>query len=506
MSKYMKTLKETESISTEHVKTMEQVRDIYADAFDLTSDQAKMLSKDFLESSENAELLGKAAKGDEEAWDKLGQAIADDLLTLKQNSDEIFDANGVKTQMSDLIGDIQSWLDNADLKVGAEIDDAGFINQCQALINQCAKTAEEASAALSSMGVDATIEEHTMTVPTSAKQTRIDNGYAEYAWYDASGGLHTESIPLNAQVTTTEGGQEFKWYTIKGAKYNGKGVTHGGSGSPSSSGSGGGGGSKKAKKVQSYKKGSDEKERYHEITAKLTEQGNILTKLDKIKSRTFGANHLKAINDEIAALEKEAQLYGDLAKEASVELEANKKILQSYGATFNEDGTINYEEYMDKILAQYNAAVDRYNSSAQNAGDELALKEAEEVYNEAKKAMEDYEEDMSKLNEAQENMLENQNKISAAMLEGIQYKVEVRMDLNDRDVKKWQYFRNKYEDFLEMQDESFALMTEEALKYEDNLSIIETEMNELTAAYANGTLNQADYAEGMQDVNDKMLE
>ena len=506
MSKYMKTLKETESISTEHVKTMEQVRDIYADAFDLTSDQAKMLSKDFLESSENAELLGKAAKGDEEAWDKLGQAIADDLLTLKQNSDEIFDADGVKTQMSDLIGDIQSWLDNADLKVGAEIDDAGFINQCQALINQCAKTAEEASAALSSMGVDATIEEHTMTVPTSAKQTRIDNGYAEYAWYDASGGLHTESIPLNAQVTTTEGGQEFKWYTIKGAKYNGKGVTHGGSGSPSSSGSGGGGGSKKAKKVQSYKKGSDEKERYHEITAKLTEQGNILTKLDKIKSRTFGANHLKAINDEIAALEKEAQLYGDLAKEASVELEANKKILQSYGATFNEDGTINYEEYMDKILAQYNAAVDRYNSSAQNAGDELALKEAEEVYNEAKKAMEDYEEDMSKLNEAQENMLENQNKISAAMLEGIQYKVEVRMDLNDRDVKKWQYFRNKYEDFLEMQDESFALMTEEALKYEDNLSIIETEMNELTAAYANGTLNQADYAEGMQDVNDKMLE
>ena len=187
-------------------------------------------------------------------------------------------------------------------------------------------------------------------------------------------------------------------------------------------------------------------------------------------------------------------------------MEANKKILEGYGATFNDDGTINYDEYMDKILADYNAAVDKYNNSDQDAGDELALKKAEEIYNEAKKAMQDYEEDMDKLNEAQEQMLENQNKISAAMLEGIQYKVEVKFDLNDRDIKMMQYFRDKWEDLYEMQDESMRYMTEEAARYEDNLKTLGTAMDELNAAYASGTLNQADYATGMQDINDKMLE
>ena len=124
----------------------------------------------------------------------------------------------------------------------------------------------------------------------------------------------------------------------------------------------------------------------------------------------------------------------------------------------------------------------------------------------AKKAMEDYEEDMAKLNEAQENMLEYQNKISAAMLEGIQYKVEVQFDLNDRDVKQLQYLRNSWEDFLDKQDDSFTKMTEEALIYEDNLKILGASFDELNAAYADGTLNQADYASGMQDLNDKMLE
>jgi len=78
--------------------------------------------------------------------------------------------------------------------------------------------------------------------------------------------------------------------------------------------------------------------------------------------------------------------------------------------------------------------------------------------------------------------------------------------LNDRDIKLLQYFRDKWEDLFQMQDESMRYMTEEALKYESNLKTLGTAMDELNAAYGNGTLNQADYATGMQDVNDKMIE
>jgi len=62
---------------------------------------------------------------------------------------------------------------------------------------------------------------------------------------------------------------------------------------------------------------------------------------------------------------------------------------------------------MDKIIQRYNKAVEKYNSSEQTAADKLALDEAEEKYEEAKKALEDYEEDMDKLEEAQNNFLEN---------------------------------------------------------------------------------------------------
>ena len=289
-------------------------------------------------------------------------------------------------------------------------------------------------------------------------------------------------------------------------KHGGGGGATNGTPASSDSGGGGGGSSKSAKKVEDVKRGVDEKERYHEITEQLERQSKVLERLDKLKSRAFGANKLKAIQNEIDALEKESELYEKQAAEAAANADVNKTLLQQYGATFNDDGTVNYDEYMDKIIERYNEAVEKYNSSEQTAADELMLKEAEEKYEEAKKALEDYEEDLDKLEEAQNNFLENQNKISAAKLEGIQHKVEVKLDLNDRDIKLLQYFRDKWEDLFQMQDESMRYMTEEALKYESNLKTLGTAMDELNAAYGNGTLNQADYATGMQDVNDKMVE
>lgn len=451
--------------------------------------------------------IEKAVEGDEAALERL----QDDLINLElgANKDYVVTIDGKATKLNSVIDDFEDRFKN--LQDGAvitpEIDTSGATGALVDLINQGGETANQIMAALNAIGWTPEIEME--EVPISEEDmARGQVSVPIIKWIDGIPYYAGEQdIPIDGKMGETGKVQIPKigsngQVQVKGLKKTGAGQS---SGKTPSSGSSGGGG-KSAKKVESYKKGSDEKERYHEITAKLTEQGNLLTKLDKLKSRTFGAAHVKAINDEIAALDKEAKLYGDLAKEASTELEANKKILTSYGATFNKDGTINYEEYMDKILAQYNKAVDKYNNSKQDAGDELALKKAEEIYNEAKKAMEDYEEDMAKLNEAQENMLEYQNKISAAMLEGIQYKVEVQFDLNDRDVKQLQYLRNSWEDFLDKQDDSFTKMTEEALIYEDNLKILGASFDELNAAYADGTLNQADYASGMQDLNDKMLE
>lgn len=478
--------------TSEWIKALNTQKSYMADIFDV---DMKDISDEFVEN--HLDDMKKMATGTEKEAKAAAKAIEDDLI------DEVAKNRGIDLDMTvnldinndgavDKLDNVRSMLDEVrnSSEVELHYDTSAAMAGFSELYNTGQMTFEEIQAMLNTIGWEPMIEYE--EIPFSQFDSNTQQGYVL--------GPDFSLVPVTESMNLTDES------TVLIPKIGAKKKNTGGSTPRPKSSSGGGGGGSSAKKVESYKKGSDEKERYHEITAKLTEQSNLLTKLDKLKSRTFGAAHVKAINDEIAALDKEAKLYGDLAKEASTELEANKKILTSYGATFNDDGTINYEEYMDKILAQYNKAVDKYNNSDQDAGDELALKKAEEIYNEAKKAMEDYEEDMAKLNEAQENMLEYQNKISAAMLEGIQYKVEVQFDLNDRDVKRLQYLRNSWEDFLDKQDDSFAKMTEEALIYEDNLKILGASFDELNAAYADGTLNQADYAAGMQDLNDKMLE
>lgn len=495
-----KKLGKSAKTNTEYVSTLSDIRDTYADVFNLTADDANGLSETFLTSEKNAKLLEKAIEQDDKAWDELKANAAKDIIAHVE-----IDDSSLSEQCNSVLETIAAYdFEENGIKVGASIETAPFYDTLNSMVFYSQETADAMSAALSAVGVEGTWEPTTVWVPDQHNaedwegQTPITVGYDEW-------GLPIIGYQdVSAEVRDTHPGHEETVWLFQGSKSKYKGGSSPAPSSSSSSSGGGGGGS--AKKVQSYKKGTDEKERYHEITKRLDLQAKALEKIDKIKSRTFGANHLKALNDEIAALEKENELYAEQEKQAAVNMEANKKILEGYGATFNDDGTINYEEYMDKILADYNKAVDEYNNSDQGAGAELALQKAEEIYNEAKKAMEDYEEDMDKLNEAQENMLENQNKISAAMLEGIQYKVEVQWDFNDRDVKYLQYLRDKWEETLDKADESMQSMIDEAAKYEDNLKSLQQEQNELDAAFAAGTLNEADYATGLQDINDRSLE
>jgi len=252
----------------------------------------------------------------------------------------------------------------------------------------------------------------------------------------------------------------------------------------------------------------DEKERYHEITKRIDEQSKELNKLDKIKSAAFGANHIKAINDEITALKKEKVLYDELATEANSNLATNRSALVGFGATFNSDGTVNYDEFMNKITREYNAAVEKYNDT--DAEDQkkakIDLDYAKERYDKAKEALEDYEEDMEKVQDAEENLLDIVNQISAKTLEAIEYKIEVKFDINDRDVKYMQYLRNKWEDVLDKADESMEQMINEAKEYKDNLDVLQIANDELYKQYNEGNLTAADFAEGLKEINDKSLE
>lgn len=498
-NKLYKELQKCKKAGSDTTEVFNNLRDMYADVFDLTDQEAEKLSDPFLESEKNIKLLTKAAKGNEKAWDELTRNAADDIMTLKNASDEVVDENGVKTTIDNMMSDIQKWLDSKNLKVGAEIDDSAFLSQCEKLINLCANTADEASSALSTLGVDATIEEHTAVVPKSSVHYAPE-GQISIPIYDAKGNVTYQTATPTGSMSVASDMAEFKYFTIKGAKSNANVKTR----KAGSSGGGGGGGGKKKK--NDYKDPSKEKERYHQINQQIGLQDKKLNRLSTLKERAYGGKYLKSMNQEIDALKEQNKLYEEKLRQVNANIKAEEAELRLLGATFASDGTLDYEAYMDNIIAEYNDAVDVFNASKQEDDDQETLKEAEKLYDKRKKLMEDYEEDLNLIEELNNNILEQQNKISQNILEGIQYKLDLKVELNDRDIKYLQYIRERWADTFTAAGKSMGALLEEEKLYEKNLSALAEAKNEADRQHAAGELFDNDYVEALKAVNEKSLE
>jgi hypothetical protein len=82
----------------------------------------------------------------------------------------------------------------------------------------------------------------------------------------------------------------------------------------------------------------------------------------------------------------------------------------------------------------------------------------------------DYEEALATAAEAGISIQEIMNKISEIELEKITYELEVKLDLNERDVKLLDYYSEKYEDYLDKQGEVFNNTINKALEYQEDLN------------------------------------
>ena len=186
---------------------------------------------------------------------------------------------------------------------------------------------------------------------------------------------------------------------------------------------------------------------------------------------------------------------------------ADQIAVARYGAQFDADGTIvNYEEVMRNIVDEYNRAVDVYNNSAQEDGDKERFEAAEQRFEDAKKSIEDYEEAIAKANESMNDMLETQNKISEIETEKITYKLELQIEMNERDLERFEYYQEKYEDSLKDQGIVYKSIYNSMLEYENNLAVIGEVMAALDQKRKDGLITDADYAETLQDLYDQIFE
>ena len=485
-------------------KATKEMDEAFSDMLDLDYGS---LSKKFLTNAENLELMREAAEGSEEAYNKLRDIAEDDLLI--QAGIKVDD-----TQAWDAINNLQNIVHNSidDIEIGANIDDTNAIAAMNRLINAAGMTAEQATNYLASMGVDAEVEQ--VSVPeTQTYAGAIATVEPEYFSWElpaeagGSGNGFVPSIIYTDQPMPVEGTKMATALRVTSAKKSSGGGFKINQSSAGGSGGKGGGGGSKQKETKKKVRGRDEIQRYHKQNDTISRLASSLDKIDKLKNRAYGKDHLAQLDAETNALEKQLAAQQALHDEARKWMAADKADLAKYGAEYDENGTIsNYETVMERIIDEYNSAIERYNNSEQGDGDKLALEAAEQIFEDAKKAIENYEEALSIANDSANEMLEIQNQLSEIEVEKITYELELKVDLNERDLELLKYYQDKYAEELDKQDEIYNTILGSMLEYEDNLKALGEAYEELNNKRALGLITEADYAEAIQDLQDQVID
>ena len=433
------------------------------------------VSDEFVKSAENMALAEKAAKGDEEALNQLQVAYVDALTPDVDFTPEL----------QNLANEIAAW-DPGDLEVGATIDDTEFLAKCTELINNAGLTAEQASAALSAMGVDAKIIPHEASIANGEAQISA-SGSLQIPQLDADGKVTgwTDVAPKGSYTLGDDGGT-VTWYTIEGATYNGKGVTGGGNGGTRrggggrrrGGGGGGGGGGREARRSNHVKK-DDYVERYHEIDNVIDDLGDAYERLNNQEDRAWGPNRIKAMKEQANIIKQQVAATEEKIRQAEEYLKLDKKAAEAAGWMFDENGNVmNYDEFMSAQVDKYNSAIDAYNNMSAEQQEKLdeewsKKKNADGEYYSGyedylkqtfldgpKEALDKYEETMELLEDLGMDYDEFLNAWHDNIIGQIQAKLDTTLEVTGQQLDYLDYKLSRIEDNAYQAAEAIAMMAD----------------------------------------------
>ena len=335
------------------------------------------------------------------------------------------------------------------------------------------------------------------------------------------------------------------------SKSNSGGKSPGSSGRGKKGGGGGGGGSNKAKKPTKAKTvepteakdKEDEIERYKEITEILDDLNNELDEIGKLKDEAWGPNKLNAMDQEIAKLKQLSKAQQQYSDEIQSKLVGDKAAVEALGGTFDEFGRLtNYEELMGGLVDTWNstqAALDSREQAYENSvaavanteyaeGQESAQwaaedandaekeaidrerKNADKAYEDSKKAIKQYMETLNLSEEAKRQLDDYLRQIKELNYEKLMYKVEFKVEVNDRELAILDHYIGRMEDDFYKTAEVMAKIQEKSQFYESGeigiLDDLETAVTDLETAFKNGDITQADYIEGLGQIQDMAMD
>lgn len=186
----------------------------------------------------------------------------------------------------------------------------------------------------------------------------------------------------------------------------------------------------------------DEYDAYRRINELSEDLSRAMTKISEAKDAAYGGKHLALLNAEIKGLEVENQLLDKTIKLANKRAATKKQELTSnYGAKFDEFGNIsNYNDIQGKYLQ------DLATLEATKGKDSEEYKNKKEDYDDFVKLAEDYEEDLDKAEEATDKKASNMRAILDKKLEGIQYVIDIKVEVSEGRLKVLERLLSKLDD------------------------------------------------------------
>lgn len=465
-----KAIKNSKKDIVQYLKTVDEIKDAYKQVFNTIDPKIiEGLSDEFLTSAETMSLMDKAVSGSEQDWNNWEAAVLQEI----NNTSSAFAGmtQGMKDQMTELTT-MAANLDFSGLVPGADIDDAPFRTKLQDMVFSTIDAAAAMTDNLSSVGVDAEIVPHTITVPASTKFTN-QNGFL------IGTGPNGEviNIPVSAQVAETDDQKTYTWYTLKGAKYNGRGVRPAAA-APAKSGGGGGGGKKSHADTKSF----SDKDRYHTIKNQIEDLSAGYDDINKAKDRAFGKDRLKYMDQEIAKTDElikaQKKYLSEIENYLPIDKEIMEKAYNEYiggpGIEYDISGNIsNFDEIQDAMFDKYNSMANAYTDDS----DEWKI--FEKKYELLEKYIEQYEETYDLLRDQKQELQDLINQKIDIGLEQVQYSVEVKLDIPDDKIKFLEYRLERIDDDAFKSIEAITLLTKKADEVYKKIQINKEALNDV---------------------------
>ena len=402
--------------------------------------------------------------------------------------------------------------------------------------------------------------------PVEVSTTQLSGGSAtNYQFGDGTSTNNTVSMADIKNISVTKKKDTPTSGSVKGASPlvgSGSSPAGGGGGKGGKGGGGGGGGGSdkpkkptKAKTVEKTdpKEKDEEVERYKEITEVLDDLNNQLDEIGKKKDEAWGPNKIAAMEDELITLNnltKAQEVYikqiGTIGKDGKAldgKLLDDQKAVEALGGRFDQFGRlVNYSEIMGNLVDTWNstqAGLDAREQAYENSvaavanteyaeGQEAqqwaaedaneaekkdiddARDQADKDYEKGKKAIEQYIETLNLSEEAQRQLEDYQRQIKELNYEKLMYKVEFKVEVNERELKILDHYASRIEDNFYKTAEVMAKIQEKSKFYESGeegiLDDLQAQLIDLEQAFKDKQITQADYIEGLGKIQDMAME